>query len=86
MARKQQVCVAGAFVGAAVGATLAYLYMTDEGADRRNQIARAVDRLSIDAEEAQRLWLRLSEAWTQFDADRQRPASRSRNWPPGGAA
>ena len=86
MARKQQVCLAGALVGAAVGATLAYLYMTDEGAERRGQIARAVDRLSIDAEEAQRLWLRLNEAWAQFDADRQRPASRSRTWPPGGAA
>jgi gas vesicle protein len=85
MARKEQVCLAGAVVGAAVGAALAYLYMTDEGADRRGQIARAVDRLSIDAEEAQRLWSRLSEVWTQFDADRQRPL-RSRNWPPGGAA
>lgn len=86
MARKQQVCLAGALVGAAVGATVAYLYMTDEGADRRSQIARAVDRLSIDAEEAQRLWVRLNDVWTQFDADRRRPAARSSHWPPGGAA
>lgn len=86
MAHKEQVCLVGALVGAAVGAAVAYFYATEEGTQRRWQIARTVDRLSIDAEEAQRLWLRLNEAWAQFEQDRHRPAARPRTWPPGGAA
>jgi len=86
MAHKEQVCLVGALVGAAVGAAVAYLYATGEGTQHRRQIARAIDRFTIDAEEAQRLWLRLNEAWAQFEHDRARPAARVRNWPPEGAA
>lgn len=85
MAHKEQVCLVGALLGAAVGATVAYLYATEEGTQRRWQIARTIDRFTIDAEEAQRLWLRLNEAWAQFEQER-RPAARPRSWPPGGAA
>jgi hypothetical protein len=64
-------------VGAAAGAVLAYLYATDDGARR----------LMIDADEARRLWLRLSEAWARFEQDRSMPrAGSARTWPPEGVA
>jgi gas vesicle protein len=87
MATRQQACIAGALVGAAAGAVLAYLYATDDGARRRAQLVDTMDRVMIDADEARRLWLRLSEAWARFEQDRSMPrAGSARTWPPEGVA
>jgi len=32
----------------------------------------------VDADEAQRLWLRLRDAWARFEAERSRPMPRAR--------
>jgi gas vesicle protein len=89
MAQKEQACMAGALIGAVAGATIGYLYATDEGARVRSRMAHLFDRLLVDADEAHRLWLRLNEAWSRFEQDRAHPAVRvagSRGWPPDGAA
>jgi gas vesicle protein len=89
MATKEQACIAGALMGAAVGAALGFLYATDDGARRRMQLVDAADRLMIDADEARRLWLRLSEAWTRFQQDTGRhvtPGGDARGWHPEGVA
>lgn len=87
MVGKQEACLMGAIIGAAVGAAVAYLYATDEGAHQRVRISRAVDRMTLDAEEAQRLWRRLNDAWTEFERNRPRPERAGvRSWPPEGVA
>jgi gas vesicle protein len=85
MATQEQACIVGAVAGAAVGAALAYLYATEAGAHRRMQLVEAFDRLMIDADEAHRLWLRLSEAWTRLEQAGRRPlppAGSAGTWPP----
>jgi hypothetical protein len=74
--------VTGALIGAAAGAAVAFFYATDRGADRRADLARIVDRASVDLDEARRLWGRLREAWAELE----QPATRSRHdhvrsWP-----
>lgn len=84
----QRAWVTGALVGAAVGAAVGYLYGTDEGARRRVDLARLIDRVVVDADEARQLWARLHEAWNSFDkATMPGPRGRaSGGWSPGGAA
>lgn len=84
MARTEQVCIAGALIGAAVGAAIAYLYASDEGEQRRAGLVRLMDRAATDVTEARRAWSRLHEVWNDFDSG---PSLRSRveggrNWPP----
>lgn len=89
MATTEQACVAGALIGAAAGAALGYLYATEAGARRRMQLADTFDRLMIDADEAHRLWLRISEAWSRFEQAGRRPlppAGSVGTWPPEDAA
>ena len=86
MTHKERICLGGALAGAVAGAAVAYLYGTDDGARRRLEIGRTIDRLTIDAEEAKRLWQSLKEAWARFERERPRAALGTRTWPPGGAA
>jgi gas vesicle protein len=89
MATRQQACITGALIGAAAGAALGYLYATEDGARRRTQLVGTLDRLMIDADEARRLWLRLSEAWARFERDRSPSMPRAgsaRAWQPEGIA
>lgn len=89
MATRQQACITGALMGAAAGAALGYLYATEDGARRRTQLVDTLDRLMIDADEARRLWQRLSEAWARFEQDRSPSMPRAgsaRTWQPEGVA
>jgi gas vesicle protein len=89
MATQEQACIVGALAGAAVGAALGYLYATEAGARRRLQLVDAFDRLMVDADEAHRLWLRISEAWARFEQAGRRPLTPTGSagrWPPEDAA
>ncbi len=77
-------------IGAVAGAAVAFLYATDEGARRRRGLMHSVERVSFDVDEAQRLWARLREVWSQYERESTaRPApvrfERSRDWPAGTA-
>lgn len=90
MTQTERACVAGAVAGAAIGAAVAYLYGTDDGARRREEIARLAERVTFDIDDARQLWTRLRDVWVEYD--RSTPVRRSlrvessRHWPPSGAA
>lgn len=89
MTQTERACVAGAVIGAAIGATVAYFYGTDDGARRREELARLAERVRFDIDDARQLWTRLQDVWAEYDrpaAARRPRLEGTRNWPPGGAA
>lgn len=89
MSQTERACITGAVIGAAAGAAIGYLYGTDAGTRLRTDLARLLDRATADADEARRLWTRLTDVWTEYEHDRATAIARGsspRAWPPGGAA
>jgi gas vesicle protein len=86
MSQTEKACIAGALLGAAAGAVIAYLYATEEGGRRRASLAQLVERGLGDVDEARHLWMKVHEAWSRFDESRQMPgrSSSPRSWTPEG--
>jgi hypothetical protein len=68
---EQKPYVVGAIVGAAVGAAIGYLYFTDDGKRRRDELARLLDRAQVELREAQGLWQRVQKIGQQYQAGRR---------------
>ncbi|MEO7192337.1 MAG: YtxH domain-containing protein [Vicinamibacterales bacterium] len=61
----------GAVIGAAVGSAVGYLYFTDEGRRRREDLGHLLDRAVVEMHEARGLWQRLLAIGEQYQHARR---------------
>jgi gas vesicle protein len=62
----QRPYLAGAIIGAAVGGAFGYLFFTDEGHQRRQELTRVAERLMNDFQELRTLWDRIHAMAEQY--------------------
>jgi gas vesicle protein len=68
---EQKPYVVGAVIGAVVGGAVGYLYFTDAGKQRRDELARLLDRMADELKEAQALWARVQRIGQQYQEGRR---------------
>ena len=68
---EQRPYLVGAVIGAAVGSAIGYLYFTEAGKHRRDDLARLLDRMADELKEAQALWARVQRIGQQYQEGRR---------------
>ena len=63
--------VIGAVLGAAAGGAVGYLYFTDAGKQRREELTHLLDRAAVEMHEARGLWQRILNIGEQYQHARR---------------